>query len=155
MYKEERKTISHHSFAALGKNEEGGLSSVQLTKLDLQGMRALTPEGQKLNKIQYGLSKGSFALLQEGQNTDRVFMAEGLETALSIKEANVKGKIIASLGIHNMGNYQGSENEIILCADNDDHKQNSRTHKIIENIQNKIELSINLNFNTEQTGIMI
>ncbi|OJW53855.1 MAG: hypothetical protein BGO67_07110 [Alphaproteobacteria bacterium 41-28] len=132
MYKGERKTISHHSFAAFGKNEEGRLSSVQLTKLDFQGKRALNSEGEKLNKIQYGLSKGSFVLLQKGKNTDQVFIAEGLETALSIKEAHVKGKIIASLGIHNMANYQGSEKEIILCADNDEHKQNSRTFEIIE-----------------------
>jgi len=132
MYRGERKTISHHSFAAFGKNEEGRLSSVQLTKLNDQGQRAFTLEGQKFNKIQYGLSKGSFVLLQEGQNTDRVFMAEGLETALSIKEANVKGKIIASLGIHNIANYQGPEKEIILCADNDAHKQDSRTNEIIE-----------------------
>jgi ATP-dependent exoDNAse (exonuclease V) alpha subunit len=134
VYKGERRTITHHCFAAFGCNHEGRLSSVQLTKLNDQGKRALTLDGQKLNKIQYGVSKGSFVVLQEGQN--RVFMAEGLETALSIKEANVKGKIVASLGIHNMANYQGQEKEMILCADNDEHKPTSQTHKIIETTQN-------------------
>ncbi|HUX78159.1 MAG TPA: AAA family ATPase, partial [Alphaproteobacteria bacterium] len=133
MYKGERKIIGHHCFAAFGRNHEDRLSSVQLTKLNDLGKRALTVEGVKLNKIQYGVSKGSFVILQEGQ--DRVFMAEGIETALSIKEANVKGKIVASLGIHNMSNYQGPEKEMILCADNDEHKQNSRTFEIIEKTQ--------------------
>jgi len=62
-------------------------------------------------------------------------MAEGLETALSLKEAHLTGKIVASLGIHNISNYQGPEKEIILCADNDEHKPHSKTHMVIEKAQ--------------------
>ena len=105
MYQGERKILTHHCLAAFGKDHEGRLSSVQLTKLDDQGKRALTIDGEKWNKIQYGVAKGSFVLLQDDKTTNCVFIAEGLETALSIKEANVKGKIIASLGIHNISNY--------------------------------------------------
>jgi len=140
MYRGERKTVTHPCFAVFGRNHEGCLSSVQLTRLDYQGKRALTREGEKLNKIQYGISKGSFVTIQggkspDGTSTDRVFITEGIETALSIKEGNIKGKIVASLGIHNISNYPGPEKEIIICADNDSDKLNSQTHKIIETAQ--------------------
>jgi phage/plasmid primase-like uncharacterized protein len=132
MYQGERKSLAHHCFAAFGRTQDGRLSSVQLTKLDDQGNRALDPHGQKFNKLQYGIAKGSFVCLQEGKQNDRVFIAEGVETALSIKDAGVHGRIIASMGINNISNYQGSEKEIILCGDNDGHKQNSQTHQILE-----------------------
>ncbi len=135
MYRAEWKTITYPCLAAFGHNHEGRLSSVQMTRLNDQGKRALNSEGDKLNKLQYGLAGGSFVLLQEGQNSDRVFIAEGVETALSIKEANVIGKIVASMGIHNISNYQGPEKEIILCADNDDHKASSKTFETIEKAQ--------------------
>ncbi|MBP9777462.1 MAG: toprim domain-containing protein, partial [Alphaproteobacteria bacterium] len=135
MYQGERRTIRHHCLAAFGRNQENRLSSVQLTKLDDQGKRALTQIGEKLNKIHYGIAKGSFVLLQEDKATNRVFMAEGIETALSLKEAGIKGKIVTAMGIYNIANYQGSEKEIIICADNDEHKPHSQTYKTIEKTQ--------------------
>ncbi|MBT5389556.1 MAG: hypothetical protein HOL16_02455, partial [Alphaproteobacteria bacterium] len=139
MYKGERKDLKHDCFAAFGHNKDGELRSAQLTKLDEQGKRALSMSGEKLNKIQYGVAKGSFVTLQDApKDNNRVFIAEGVETALSIKEAGVSGKIVASLGIYNIGNYQGGK-EIIICADNDAHKANSQTHKILEKIQNQFK----------------
>jgi ATP-dependent exoDNAse (exonuclease V) alpha subunit len=131
-YKGEQRTTQHATLAAFGRNAEGQLQSVQLTKLNDQGTRALSREGEKLSKIQYGIAKGSFVTIQEGKGSDRIFIAEGIETALSIKEASVTGKIVASMGIHNMANYKGSESQVIICADNDTHKPSSQTHKIIE-----------------------
>lgn len=139
MYQGERKALQHDCLAAFGRNYEGQLSSVQLTKLDPQGRRALTTDGTKLNKIHYGIAKGSFVSLQTDKSSNHVFIAEGVETALSLKEAGIKGEIVASMGIQNMANYQGSKKEIIICADNDDHKQNSQTHKTIENTKNNFE----------------
>ena len=136
MYQGERRTLHHHCLAAFGRNQEGRLSSVQLTKLDDQGKRALTQMGEKLNKIHYGIAKGSFVLLQKDKTTNRVFMAEGIETALSLKEAGIEGRIVASMGIYNMENYQGSEKEIIICSDNDEHKPHSQTYKTIEKTRN-------------------
>ncbi|HUX79179.1 MAG TPA: toprim domain-containing protein [Alphaproteobacteria bacterium] len=137
MYQGERKILTHSCLAAFGRDHKGRLSSVQLTKLTEEGERALTHDGQKLTKIQYGIAKGSFVCLQEDKTHDRVFIAEGIETALSLKEAGLKGRIMASLGIHNISNYQGSEKEVILCADNDAHKQDSQTHKIMENTKDQ------------------
>jgi molecular chaperone GrpE (heat shock protein) len=146
MYQNERKMLGHSCFAAFGRDQSGRLRSVQLTKLAEDGKRALTFEREKLNKIQYGIAKGSFVCLQEDTTHDRVFIAEGIETALSLKEAGLKGRIIASLGIHNISNYQGHEKEIILCGDNDAHKKSlssgltrgSQTHRILEQTQESL-----------------
>ncbi len=142
-YKEERKTLASPYLAAFGRSEDGQsqtgrLSSVQLTRLTETGQRALTPEGEKHPKIHYGIAKGSFVCVQEDNSHDRVFIAEGLETALSLKDAGLKGRIVASLGIHNMANYKGSEKEIILCGDNDDHKTNSQIHGILEKTRDQM-----------------
>lgn len=139
IYQGERKTLAHHCLAAFGRDSQGKLSSVQLTKLDDQGKRMLTKEGHKLNKLQYGVSKGSFVTLQHDKETDLVFIAEGVETALSIKEAGVRGKIVASLGVQNISNYEGPEKTILLCADNDENKLHSQSHKNIEKSKEMFE----------------
>jgi hypothetical protein len=77
--------------------------------------------------------------LQEDKSNTRVFIAEGVETALSLKEAGLKGTIVASLGIHNMANYKGPQKEIILCGDNDAHKEHSKTHNILEATKENFE----------------
>lgn len=119
IYSNREKILTHDSLAAFGRNSLGELSSVQLTKLNNDGTRACNKEGKKLNKIQYGVAKGSFVTLQSDPQRKQVFIAEGIETALSIKEAGVKGAIVASMGIYNMKNYQGPETKIIICSDND------------------------------------
>lgn len=39
-------------------------------------------------------------ILQQGKETDPIFTAENVETALSIKEAGVMDKIVVSMGVH-------------------------------------------------------
>jgi len=57
-------------------------------------------------------------------------IAEGLETALSIKQAGVEARIICSLGIGNIKNYVPQEGErIIIAADHDG--ENAVTAKTI------------------------
>lgn len=129
------RTLNQISFAAFGRQANGELSVVQLTSLNIYGERAKALDGEKLKKIQYGVSKGAFVTIQSSSSQDsmnRVFIAEGLETALSIKETGVSGRIVAGLGINNLGNYIGQEKAIILCADNDEHKPTSQTYKLIE-----------------------
>jgi ATP-dependent exoDNAse (exonuclease V) alpha subunit len=131
-YKGHTNTLRQDCFAAFGRQANGELSVVQVTKLHKDGTRSINADGDKLKKLQYGVSKGSFVTIQEGKQ-NRVFIAEGLETALSIKETGINDKIVAALGIHNIANYKGAENTIIICADNDEHKLNSQTYKVIEN----------------------
>jgi phage/plasmid primase-like uncharacterized protein len=89
-YKSETKTLKHDSLASFARDVEGTLQSVQLTKLNENSARA-TLQGNKLPKIHYGHPKGTFVTIQFEPQSSRVFLAEGLETALSIKMAGREG----------------------------------------------------------------
>jgi phage/plasmid primase-like uncharacterized protein len=116
---EKTHTLAHGCLAVFGRNGNGDLSAVQLTALHPDGTKAYKRGGELRPKILYGVAKGSFARIQEDSSDKRVFIAEGSETALSIKEAGVKGAILASFGVHNIKNYDGKAQEIVICADND------------------------------------
>lgn len=109
-------------------------------------------------KKSFGRIAGSFVDVGNTQNSSSserqsanrhnniTIIAEGLETALSVKQAlsndpSNKDKIfkaLCSLGIGNIKNYKASPSEkIIIAADNDGH--HSITHKTIENA--KLELA--------------
>ena len=67
-------------------------------------------------------------------------IAEGLETALSIKQAGINAKIICSLGISNIKNYSARQGEkIIIAADHD--RADSITNQTISQAQ--VTLSAN------------
>jgi Ti-type conjugative transfer relaxase TraA len=74
-----------------------------------------------------GTIKGSFVEIQaqESQKQQQdiakiTILAEGLETALSLKEARLPGKILCALGVYNLKNYKPAKDEIvIIAADND------------------------------------
>ncbi len=99
-------------------------------------------------KKSFGRISGSFIEVEKSEKANITIIAEGLETALSIKQAlskhsEKKGdteavRILCSLGISNIKNYRAREGEkIIIAADNDGH--DSTTHKTIENA--RLELS--------------
>jgi Ti-type conjugative transfer relaxase TraA len=81
-------------------------------------------------KKSFGKIAGSFVTINDDSKKDNgndkagsnniTIIAEGLETALSIKQAGIDAKILCSLGISNISNYQPKEGEkIIITADND------------------------------------
>ena len=76
-----------------------------------------------VTKKSFGVLKGSFVTLREGKSSDPIFIAEGIETALSLKEAGLMGTIKASLGLSNIGrlNFEKGEHNphIVICADHD------------------------------------
>ncbi|MBL9029648.1 MAG: toprim domain-containing protein, partial [Caedimonas sp.] len=124
-----RARTSFPALAALARNKEGAVTAVQLVYLN--------PEtGQKaacdLKKQSFGLIKGSYVQIQKGSGA--VFVAEGVETALSIREAGVKGDIYAALGVanfRNLGAFMSDRNRpFIICADQDG--EGSVSHKAVE-----------------------
>ena len=48
--------------------------------------------------------KGAFVELTSNKNPQNIFIAEGIETALSIAEAQPKAHVLCSLGVSNMHN---------------------------------------------------
>ena len=103
----------------------------------ITGAQAVFLDANTHNKVSEGPAKrsfgaiaGSFVTVQEAKHGPTI-LAEGLETALSLKEANIPGKIVVALGIHNFKNYPVQADEaIIIAKDNDG--GNALTDKAIE-----------------------
>lgn len=100
------------------RSKDGDITAVQLTFLDPQtGAKAQLDTPKK----SFGVLKGSAVLLQEDKASNVVFIAEGVETALSIKEAGVQGTIKASLGLSNIKRLipDSPNMHVTICADHD------------------------------------
>lgn len=66
--------------------------------------------GNKVAKRSLRKISGSFVEIQpkgDGINESMTIIAEGVETALSIQEVGIKGRILCSLGVSNIKNRQG------------------------------------------------
>jgi Ti-type conjugative transfer relaxase TraA len=103
-----------------------------------------------VSKRSFGVIKGSFVTLQgDDSKTGKTFIAEGIETALSLKQAGLEGKIVASLGVHNFKNYvpEKSEKTLIICGDNDG--RDTPSFKIVLESIKKFEAQ-----NKEASGIL-
>ncbi|WP_037213756.1 AAA family ATPase [Rickettsia tamurae] len=93
-----------------------------------------------VNKRSFGKITGSFVAVQQSneQNNNITIIAEGVETALSLQEAGLKGNILCSLGVSNIKNYQPKANErIIIAADNDG--QEAPSLKAVNNAKKTLE----------------
>ena len=124
-----RARTSFPALAALARNKEGAVTAVQLVYLNAEtGQKAAC----ELKKQSFGLIKGSYVQIQKGSGA--VFVAEGVETALSIREAGVKRDIYAALGVanfRNLGAFMSDRNRpLIICADQDG--EGSVSHKAVE-----------------------
>lgn len=81
------------------RSKEGEVTAVQLTFLNSEtAAKADLP----VTKKSFGVVKGSAVTIQEEKDSNVFFIAEGVETALSLKEAGLKGTIKASLGLSNI-----------------------------------------------------
>jgi len=106
------------------RSAEGEITAVQITYLDPE-----TAEKAKIEvpKKSFGMIKGSAVIIQEADLKDKeleptvLFVAEGVETALSLKEAGLRGTIKASLGLSNIRRLvpENPITHIVLCADHD------------------------------------
>lgn len=105
---------------SIATNEKGETQAVQVTYLN--------PEtAQKAdvmpNKVQHGRMRfGAHVVVQSGvQHAKEVFVAEGVETALSLAMARPDAKVIATLSVSNMRNIKldNKAENLVICADND------------------------------------
>ncbi len=107
----------HPCLMAAARNPEGQVTAVQLTFLNSEtGKKASLDVAKK----SFGVIKGSVVTLQKDE-AGPLFIAEGVETALSLKSAGVKGTIQASLGLSSIRQLepQDPQTPIIICADHD------------------------------------
>lgn len=116
-YGDKDRSIRDGALAAIATDSDGNQKAVQVTYLTKEGKRAETPEGDKFPKISYGSLKGACVELQTGHKNEPVTIAEGIETALSLKEAGVKGDIICSLGTSNMKTLDLQNRDVVIAGD--------------------------------------
>lgn len=107
----------------IARDENGKPHSVQLTYLDKNTGNKLV--GIPIAKRTLNSLNGSYVnLTKDVKNPDITFVAEGVETALSIRDSTkavMNAQVIASLGKSNLPNLNTAKlaNQIILVLDND------------------------------------
>lgn len=82
-------------------------------------------------KANIGLSSSGSVVVQRGKMTDSVWIAEGVETALSVSSAIPNQTVVASLSVHQLKNVPVDPivQKVIICADND--PESSKTKQSI------------------------
>jgi hypothetical protein len=150
----EQKGEDTPALVAFVRNSEGEVTGLQQILLNPHSAEkaAIAVPKKSLGKI-----AGSFVdvgVISQGvndsENADEkqtvTIIAEGLETALSVKQALASGsisgsrdiRILCSLGIFNMRNYQPQQGEkIIIAADNDG--KDSVTERTIEKAKKELQ----------------
>jgi Ti-type conjugative transfer relaxase TraA len=109
------------------RSQTGDITAVQITFLNPQTAAKADIE---VAKRSFGVVKGSAVTIQdplseisfnETKNSNTLFIAEGVETALSLKSAGVQGTIEASLGLSNIKRItpESPHTHIVICADHD------------------------------------
>ncbi|QWB86753.1 RecBCD enzyme subunit RecD [Rickettsia parkeri] len=116
---------------AFARNKDGNITGGQSIYLNKDTNNKADIE---VHKRSFGRIRGSFVEINKNNEQQNVqiskdgnnsvsnvtIIAEGLETALSIAEAGIKGKVLCSLGVSNIRNYEPIKGErIIIAADND------------------------------------
>lgn len=114
-------THSKWSFPCLmagARSESGEITAVQITFLNAH---TATKADIPVAKRSFGIVKGSAVTLQEDKSSNILFVAEGVETALSLKSAGVQGTIKATLGLSNIKRIapESPHTHIVICADHD------------------------------------
>ncbi|KJV89281.1 toprim domain protein [Rickettsia bellii str. RML An4] len=127
---------------AFARSKDGNITGGQAIYLNKETNNKAEIE---VNKRSFGKIKGSFVEINknsEQQNesikhsnnlvNNVTIISEGLETALSIAEAGIKGKILCSLGVSNIRNYEPIKGERIIIAADNDGKDAVSVHTIIK-----------------------
>ncbi|WHN66793.1 MobF family relaxase [Cysteiniphilum sp. QT6929] len=103
------------------KNEKGELTGIESIYLERGTGKKMSH--LKVGKRSYGTKNGSAVLISKGneQSNNISFLAEGVVTALSIKQAFKDVHILAAGGNENFANIHPDtlKDNILICADND------------------------------------
>lgn len=135
------ETKSYHSaILSVARNKLGEARAFQVIFLDND--TANKNKSLNLVKRSNGTLKGSFVELTANKTSKEIFIAEGIETALSVAQTRSNARVICSLGISNIKNIDFTnekdlkEKQIVICADNDGKESNTRIiiEKAAENL---------------------
>ncbi len=116
-YKGKKIPLKSGALLSIATDHGGEVKAIQITQITRDGKKAVRDDGIKLPKKTYGVQKGSFVELQKGSPKDPIILAEGIETALSVKETGIKGTVLCSLGTSNIGNLDVKDRDVLIAAD--------------------------------------
>lgn len=110
------------AMVVVGRNSDHKIVCLQSTFLDPK--TAQKADDTEIKKRSFGAISGHPAIIQDGEKTDKSlsFIAEGVETALSIKQATgSKSQILVSMGVSNLKNIpiDRLNKTVVIIADND------------------------------------
>jgi Ti-type conjugative transfer relaxase TraA len=131
-----------HKYPAVvvfARNGAGDLTGSQAIFLDPETGNKVSSDQLEVRKRSYGQIKGSTLTVQTAQSGHApLYVAEGLETALSLKEAGIEGNIVCTMGSSNLKNVSVQEGQqVILCADQDG--KNTASEKAIQSAKESLE----------------
>lgn len=118
----------HPGIVSVARDRQGEVAATQSIYLNKDAKKT---QDLEIKKRTSGILKGSWVEITTNTKAKDIFIAEGLETALSIAQNSPNARVICTLGIHNMQNidFSGekklSGKNIILCADNDGKESNT------------------------------
>lgn len=118
------------ALVVFARDKDNKITGAQATFLDAETLDKVSDGPAKRS---FGSIAGSFVTVQAA-NHGPTILAEGLETALSLREARVPGKIVVTLGVHNFKNYPAQADEVIIIA-----KDNDNGNILTERAMNKAE----------------
>jgi conjugative relaxase-like TrwC/TraI family protein len=130
----ETKTY-HPALVSIARDNTGTAKATQVIYLD----KSTANKNKELEIIKRssGVVKSSFVELTRNKEAKLIFIAEGMETALSVAQVQKEARVICSLGINNMQHIDFSreqgykDKQIIICADNDG--TDSKTSEVVAN----------------------
>ena len=123
------------ALVAIATNSKGDIQAIQATFLD---PKTANKASLAVNKQSFGPTKGAMVWLQEGKGTKSpVICAEGVETGLSLKEADPNKGIAVTLGKSNFLNIKTDAKVIIIALDNDG--RNPATETIVNNAIQRLQ----------------
>ena len=128
---------NHPALVSLIKNSEGKLTGVEAIYLDPQ-----TNNKADLNVVKrsYGSKASSAINIQADKNSNISYLAEGLETTLSIKDSVSKDShVLAVSGKNNFTNIDPNllSDKVVLCLDNNG--VNPKEDKVISDTISRLE----------------
>lgn len=135
--REEGNNQSLPALVAIARDKDHNIRAVQTIYLDQD---TAAKANRTVSKRTFSSIEGAAVILNKGQHAESVtYIAEGIETALSIQDAVKHERVLAVLGKQNFASIDTNllTKHVVLCLDNDgkDIAQDKLINKAIQRLQ--------------------
>ncbi len=114
---------SYPAMLVIARDAKGEIKAVQATYLDPKTANKLNRDDIKISKQTFGVLAGA-SVTVDGKNSNKILVAEGTETGLSLAKAAPSATVKIMLGKSNFLHIdtQSSAKNVMFCLDNDGKK---------------------------------